>query len=40
MRGMKMGKGLEDRMYEGWLRALHLLGKGQSRLRGGLMALC
>ena len=40
MRSMKIGKGLEGRMYEGWLKALGLLGAEQSRLRGGLMALC
>jgi len=37
MRAMRMGKGLESKVYEQQQRFLSLLGSEQSRLRGGLV---
>ena len=34
---MKVGKALEGKMHEEWLRSLGLFGPEQRRLRGGLM---
>ena len=37
-RAAKMVKGLETKMYEGYLKSLGLFNPEQRRLRGGLMA--
>ena len=39
-RATKMGKELEWKTYEEWLKSLGLFSPEQSRLRGGLMAAC